>query len=492
MTGSNRLFDAVVIGAGIAGAAAARELCRYRLSVAVVEQAADVCCGVTKSSHAFVHCGVPAPESPLRNHGELAGNRMMKNLCRDLDVPFKTVGKLLVAFDDAETAALHDLAKRLIAHGVTGVEVLPGSYVRDQMEPCVSERVVAALHTPTTGVTNPWSLVFGLMENAVANGCRLYLNAPVTGIRPRKDGSMAVCAGSRTIAARRVINAAGADAGKLARMIGDRTLAMEYLKMQRVILDRNRGRTVARMIRGLDQGDPVGDFVAPTADGNLMVGSTVEWVDDPTDDATSREGIQKWVLPAGRRLVPALADAPVIRPFSGAMPMAGADFRIGPSETDPRLIHFVLGASGLTAAVPMAEHLVRNILPDLGLVLEENARFLPRRSGIARFQDMTRAQRGQRIAQNPAYGRIVCRCEAVSEAEITAAIDRGAVTRDGIKFRTRAGMGRCQGNFCGHKLLEILGRRLGQPLETLTRRGNGSFELHPPPTGCGARPKEDG
>jgi glycerol-3-phosphate dehydrogenase len=159
--------------------------------------------------------------------------------------------------------------------------------------------------------------------------------------------------------------------------------------------------------------------------------------------------------------------------------MAGGDYHIQPAERFPRLVNFVLGASGLTASVPMAHYLIKTVLPDLGLVLEEKSDFHPNRENIPCFQDLDHEARAQLIAQHPGYGNIVCRCENVTEGEIVTAINRGAATRDGIKFRTRAGMGRCQGNFCGHKLLDIMSREQVQPIDTLTRRGNGSFELLP-------------
>ena len=479
MTSAESLYDVVIIGAGVAGAAVARELSRYRLDVAIVEEKADVCFGVSKGSHAFVHCGMPSPGNPMKNRGELEGNRMMPQLCRELEVPFRTIGKLLVAFNDTEITALRDLEQRFSRHGVAGVELILHRDLLHRMEPLLSEHVVGALYTPTTGVTTPWGLVFGLVENAVTNGVRLYLNAPVVSIRETKNGRIALSAGPHTLLARYVVNAAGPDAARVAAMAGDHSMALEFLKMQRVIMDRKCGKRVNHLIRGLDQGDPVGDFVSPTVDGNIMVGSTVELVNDAEDSATTADGLNNWVFPAGRKLFPGLAIDKAIRPFSGTMPMAGGDYHIQPAENFPRLINFVLGASGLTSSVPMANYLIETILPDRGLVLKKKADFDPNRKNIPCFHDLDHEARARLIAQHPGYGRVVCRCESVTEGEIVAAIERGAGTRDGVKFRTRAGMGRCQGNFCSHKLLDIMSREQVRPIDTLTRRGNGSFELVP-------------
>jgi glycerol-3-phosphate dehydrogenase len=473
------MYDVVIIGAGVAGAAVARELSRYRLSAAIVEKEAEVCFGATKGSHAFIHCGMPAPGSPLKSRGEREGNRMLPQICRELDVPFRQIGKLLVAFNAAEIDALRDLEKKISAHGVPGVELIFDREVIHRMEPHLSEKVVGALHTPTTGVTSPWGLVFGLVENAVANGVRLYTHAPVASMKAVEGGRIALCAGQRTLFARYVINAAGPDAARVAEMVGDRSISLEFLKMQRVIMDRECGGLVGHLIRGLDQGDPVGDFIAPTVDGNIMVGSTVELVKNAEDVATTADGFNDWVFPAGRKLLPGLSLDKAIRPFSGTMPLAGDDYHIRPAENFPQLVNFVLGASGLTAAVPMAKIVVNDILPELGLTLEEKADYCPNRDDIPRFHDLDHEARAGLIAQHPDYGSVVCRCESVTEGEIVEAMTRGACTRDGIKFRTRAGMGRCQGNFCGHKLLGIMSRELARPADTLTRRGNDSFELRP-------------
>jgi len=477
VTASANPLDVVIIGAGIAGAAVARELSRYRLDVAVVEREAEVCFGATKGTHAIVHCGIPGTASPLKDRGELAGNRMMEEVCRELDVPFKRIGKLVVAFDEGEVADLQRLEADISRNGVPGVRLIRDRNVLRRLEPHLSDRVVAALHTPTTGITSPWSLVYGLMENAVANGCRLYLDAPVRSLTPTADGRVALLAGSHRMCARCVVNAAGAQAGLIASLAGDRSFTLEFLKMQRVILDRNFGEMATHLIRGLDQGDPLGDFVCPTIDGNLMLGSTVEEVDHEDENATTADGIGGWVLPAALRLVPGLPVQGVIRPFSAALPVAGSDYCVAPSPELPQLIHFVLGASGMTASVAMARYLIEQVLPGAGLELKEKARFVAQRRDMPHFRDLDDDARAALIARDGRFGRMVCRCESVSEGEISEAIRRGARTRDGIKFRTRAGMGRCQSNFCGPKLLEIMSRELGRPVETLTRRGVDSHEL---------------
>jgi glycerol-3-phosphate dehydrogenase len=470
-------YDVVVIGAGIAGAAAARELCKYQLSIAVVEKEADVCFGATKGTHGIIHCGIPGPGTPLRDRGELMGNLMMEGLCQELDVPFRRVGKLLVGFSQEEVTILRDIEHKTRGNGVGGVELIQDRHRLKEMEPNLSDGVVGALYTPTTAVTSPWSLVIALMENAKDNGVRLYLNAPVTDIKKTPGDDFAVTTGAGTLDASYVINAAGVHADKMARMIGDRSFTIKGLRQQRIILDKRCDGAVRHLVRGLSGASPTGNFVVPTVDGNIMVGCKVEEVGDVEDVRTTREGLKEWVIPQYLKLIPGLAPDNSIKPFAGLIPLAGDDYYIKSAPDSPRFVNLVLGASGFTASPAMARYLVEEVLPAAGLTLEHKRDFNPYRRDISHFSELDNVERGKLISKNSLFGHIVCRCETVSEGEIIEAIRRGATTRDGIKFRTRAGMGRCQGTFCGHKVLEIMSRELGVPAEEITRKGGGSEEL---------------
>ena len=237
------------------------------------------------------------------------------------------------------------------------------------------------------------------------------------------------------------------------------------------------GPIVSHLVRRVAGNTPNGDLIMPTIEGNMMIGSKVDVLEDLEDGRTTREGLQDYVLPRVRLMIPELPLDLNIKPFSAFIPMVGPEYHIKGAPQHPRFISVVLGVSGFTSAVPMGKYVVQDLLPAAGLTLEEKDNFQPQRREPAHFQHMDRAARAELIARDPAFGHIVCRCEQVSEGEIVEALHRGATTRDGVKFRTRAGMGRCQGNFCGHKVLEIMARELGVPVETITKKGPGSSEL---------------
>jgi len=477
MARADEKYDVVVIGAGIAGASIARELSRYDLSVAILEKEADVSLGATKGTHAIVHCGIPGEGTPLRNRGELTGNLTMEEVCRELDVPYKQIGKLLVGFNEEELTALKGIETATREHGVSGVELIQDRGRLKEMEPNLSDRIIAALYTPTTGVASPWSLAIALMENAVENGARLHVNTPVVDIKKTPEDDFLLDTTEGTFKASYVVNATGAYAHRIARIMGDESFTVKGIRYQRIIMDKKCGGMVRHLVRGLKGTSPTGDFACPTVDGNIMVGCKVEEVDDPEDVRTTREGLFDWVIPQYQKMIPALPVDNTIKPFAAVLPLAGLEFHIAPSPDSPKFMNVVLGVSGFTASGVMAKYLVEEVMTMAGLRLVEKPGFNSRRKGIPHFSMLENEERAQLISRNPSCGHIVCRCETVSEGEIVEAIRRGATTRDGVKFRTRAGMGRCQSNFCGHKVLEILSRELGVSPKEISRKGPGSEEL---------------
>ena len=469
-------FDVIIIGAGIAGAVAARTLSRYALRIGIVEKNADVCFGATKASHAIVHCGLPGGAA-LKDRAELEGNQMMPEICRQLDVPFRQIGKLLVAFDAAEIDSLQQIEAKATRHGVKGLVLIQDTVRLKAMEPNLSGAVKAALYTPSTGVASPWGLVFGLIENATANGVQLMLNTDVTAINATSDGRFYLQTSRGDCTASWIVNAAGLYADKVARMIGDDSFSLKLLKQERMILDKQSGSKVRHLVRALSNGSPTGDFVAPTVDGNVMVGCRVEAVPTAERVETTAFGIREYVIPQYSRLLDGIQPEQCIRPFAGTIPLVGPEYHICSAPQHRRFIHFILGASGFTGSVAMGRYLDEEVLPEAGFSAPLKPDYQPERKDIPHFSQMTEAQRNAAIAADPAWGRIVCRCEMVTEGEIIAAIQRGAVTRDGVKFRTRAGMGRCQSNYCGHKVLSIMSRELGVSEASLTRKGGASNEF---------------
>ena len=470
-------FDVIVIGAGIAGASILRELSKYDLSLALLEKEEDVCFGATKGTHAILHCGFPSKGMPLKNRMELKGNLMMEQVCKDLDVPYLKTGKLLVAFNEEEVECLRKIFMSGRRNGVPGIELITDKNRIREMEPNISDQVISAIYTPNTAVASPWGLVYGLIENAIANGAELFINAEVQGITTNQDDTFLIETSLGNFASTYIINAAGFFADQVASLIGDNSFTISGTRQQRIVMDKKIEGIVKHVIRDIRANGSHGDFVSPTVYGDVMLGSKVEDASEVGESSTSREGLEEWVIPRCKRLIPALQPQLSIKPFAGYLPKGGEDFILKSSPVHPRFINIVLGSSGFTSSVAMAEYVVNEVLPAVGLVLKNNPDFDPLRKDIPHICDLTDEERAELIERDPRYGHIICRCETVSEGEVVEAIRRGARTRDGVKFRTRSGMGRCQGGFCGPRVLRILSRELGVPEERVTRKGKGSTEV---------------
>ncbi len=477
MLGMNK-FDVIIVGGGAAGAAAARELSKYECSVALLEKEIEVSMGVTKGTHAIVHCGIPEPDAPLYNRGQVRGNLMLEQICRDLDVPFKRIGKLLVGFNEKDTGVLESTLLGARRNGVYNAELITDRDRIREMEPELTESTVSALYTPTTGIVSPWALCYGLIENAQNNGVSVITDAEVLSIDKQEEG-LILSTTQGEYQASLVINAAGAFSEKLAGLIEDTSFRLVGSRHQRIIMDKNCNGIVKHLVRGLGPGGWGTDFVCPTVYGDVLVGVCTEGNIPWNDCATTREGLEDTVIPNYLKLIPGLAPANSIKPFSGFLyEVEGtANYVVRPSAVDSRMIHMVLGGSGLTSSVAMAEYIAEEVIPALGIKFEKKKDFDPIRKDIPHFSDLSNEERAALIEKDPLYGHVICRCETVTEGEIVEAIRRGARTRDGVKFRTHAGLGRCQGGFCGPRVIEILARELGIPAEQVTRKGKGSLEV---------------
>ena len=466
-----RNYDVAIIGAGITGCAIARQLSRNRLSIALIDGAADVAMGASRANSAIVHAGYDCPSGSLEAKLNVEGNALYTEWCRDLDVPLKRVGTLVVAFNEEEEATLEELYARGLKNGVPEMRLISGDEAR-QMEPMLADGVTKALLAGTGGITCPYELTIACAENARRNGAEWLLGKPVTGIERTADGFEIDLQGER-IAAKRVVNAAGVFADEVARMIGDDSFTIHPRKGEYVLLDRSEKRpemvifpTPTKMGKGI--------LVSPTVDGNAFAGPTAVDQEDKTDTSVTQEGIDKLTTLA-RKTTPALNLRAVITSFAGirAQPSTG-DFIIRPSEADPRFIHAAgICSPGLTSA-PAIARLVEELIGASGLALEPKADYEPKRAHMRCFRHMTDEERAAAIAENRLYGRIICRCETITEAEIVEAVRRGARTVDGVKRRTRAGMGRCQGGFCSPRVMEIISREAGIPMEELTKFGGNS------------------
>jgi glycerol-3-phosphate dehydrogenase len=465
-------YDVAIIGGGVVGCAIADELGRYRADVVLLERHTEVGFGTSKANSGIIHGGHQTRPDTLKGRLEWAGNQLWGDLCDQLGVGFARVGGLTVALTEEELPALERLVASAAEKGVDGVE----RWDRERTlaaEPRLSPQLVAAVSAPTTAVVNPYEACFGLAERAAARGVEIRTDSPVTGLRVDDDG-WSVGTPSGDLHARFVLNAAGVGAGEVSAMAGADPFRVRTRKGEEYLLDKRLRGLVRRVIYPCPSATSKGTLVIPTYDGTIMIGPTAEWVDDPSDVSTTAAGAAL-VFEAARRLVPGITERDVIAEFAGLRAVLDTeDFRIGPTEAPGFFDVAGIQSPGLTAA-PAIALLVVDQLRAAGLELEPGPRVAEQGTRPVHFAGLPRDEQRRLAAADARYGQLVCRCEIVTEAEICTAIDHGARTLDGLKFRTRAGMGRCQGGFCAARCMELLARELDVPLSSVTKRGGGSW-----------------
>ncbi len=470
------LYDVTIIGGGVIGCAIARELMRYRLRVILVEKECEVGFGTSKSNSGIIHAGHHSSSTTLKGQLEWAGNQMWDSLCEELGFGFKRIGELTIATSEAQLEELDRLKKQGDERGVTGLERWEPERIR-QEEPNLTEDIIAALYAPSAGVINPYEACFDLIASARINGLELSVENPVVGITTAHD-NLVVQTERDLIHTRFVINAAGVYADRIAEMAGVGDFAIHTRKGEEYILDKRLRGFVKRLIFPCP--DPVtkskGILVIPTFDGTLMLGPTAQMVDDKEDIATTQEGTDE-VFRKISPIVPGISARDCIAEFAGLRAAAdGEDFIIGPTAQKGFINVAGIQSPGLTVAPAIAEMVV-NILRDEGLSLEENVQFVPDIPKRVIFAELPIEEQIRLSAEDHHYSRIACRCEYVSEREIIEAIHAGARTLDGLKFRVRAGMGRCQGGFCSWRCMELLAQELGIPITAITKRGGDSWVI---------------
>ncbi|MBL8778659.1 MAG: NAD(P)/FAD-dependent oxidoreductase [Acidimicrobiales bacterium] len=468
------LQDVVIVGAGVVGCAIAHELSRTGLRVALVERATEVGFGTSKANSGIIHGGHHASPDTLKGRLEWAGNQLWDGLCAELGFGFARVGELTVALAEDDEPALERLVRQAEEKGVPGVE----RWTREQVlaaEPALNPALVGAVHAPTTGVINPYEACFGLAESAVAGGVTLWTDCPVLALRPMRgpDDGWEVITPSATIATRAVVNAAGVAAGDIARMAGIEGVQLRPRKGEEYLLDKRLAGLVHRVIYPCPSPTSKGTLVIPTYDGTIMIGPTADLVDDPDDLTTSVSGADR-ILAAARRLVPGISERDVIAQFAGMRAVLDdEDFLIGPTEAPGFFNVAGIQSPGLTAAPAIARY-VAALLGAAGFDTERVSA-AQRVAPPVRFAHLDDAAQQALAADEPAHRRILCRCEMVTEGAVREAIARGAHTLDGLKFRTRAGMGRCQGGFCTDRCMAVLAAALDLPLTSVTKRGGDSW-----------------
>ena len=467
-------FDVAVIGAGVVGSLITRELSKYNIKIALLERHNDCAMGATKANSAIVHAGFDAKPGSLKAKLNVRGVELMKTFCKELNVPLKNNGALVVAFSEEEIPHLNELLERGVVNGVPELRVV-GRDELVKMEPNIGETAVAALVAPTSSIVCPYELTIAGVENAVTNGAQFIRNCAVESIE-YKNEEFVLGTTQGEITAKYVINAAGVHSGKIASLIGDGSIEIVVRHGDYYLLDKSQGSLVSRTIFQCPTKMGKGVLVSPTVDGNLIVGPSAEDIDDGDEVATTNVGLEKIYVNAIKS-VPAVSLRNAITSFSGnrAHPTSD-DFIIGSSKVNKNFINAAgIESPGLSSAPAIAE-MIEGIMLELTGGLDKKADYNPIRPEPVRFRHMSTEERAKLIEKNKAYGRIVCRCETITEGEILDAIHAPAGARDvdGVKRRTRAGMGRCQGGFCGSKVVEILARELGVEMNEITKFGKES------------------
>lgn len=466
-------YDVLIIGAGVTGCAIARELSHTGLKIALSDACDDVAMGTSRANSAIVHAGYDCVPGTLMAKLNVRGNEMFDDVCESLNVPLLRVGSFVIAFGEEDEKELNNLLERGRANSVPGLEIISGERARE-MEPKLSDDVTAALWAPTAGITCPYELTIAMSENARANGADILLRKRAAAIDYANDEFTVKFEDGTSVSAKYVVNAAGVYADEVARLIGDDSFTISPRKGEYMLLDK-QALCVGTVIFQTPSKLGKGVLVSPTVDGNIFAGPTAQDKVEKNDTQTTPEGLAE-LKKFSLKSVPTLNLRQVITSFAGvrAQPSTG-DFIIRPSDKNARFIHAAgICSPGLSSAPAIAEY-VRGLIKEAGADTAERADAIYVREHAKPFRSMDAEERAEAYKRNPLYGRIICRCETVTEAEIVDAIHRGATTVDGVKRRTRAGMGRCQGGFCAPRVMEILSRELGVPTESLTKFGGKSY-----------------
>lgn len=470
------MYDVTIIGCGVIGASLAYTLSRYQLRVLVLEKENDVAMGTTKANSAVVHAGYDPAHGTLMAKLNVRGSAMMEELCRKLSVKYKRTGSFVLAFDEAQRAHLEKMLENGNKNGVPGLQLLSGEEARE-MEPGLSENVCAALYAPSAAIIDPWGLCIAEAETAVRNGVELKLRSAVTGMEDQGN-SVLLHTSTGDYETRFVVNCAGGWGHEISAMTGECEWQAHPSRGEYYLLDKSSGSLVSRVIFQCPTAAGKGVLVAPTVHGNLIVGPNAHDVQGPLSRETTLSGMDE-VAEVSHKSVPGIDFRQSIRNFAGVRANTSeADFIIRPAKNMPNLLHLAgIKSPGLSAAPAIAEY-AAELLQGMGLVLEEKQDWDGTREQI-RFKELSDAEKAELVKKDPRYGRVICRCETITEGEIVAAIHSPIppCSVDGIKRRAGAGMGRCQGGFCGPRVVDILSRELGVSPLDIRQDGDGTYIL---------------
>lgn len=487
------MYDVIIIGAGVSGCAIARELSRFKLKIAVLEKALDVCEGTSKANSGIVHAGYDAKPGTLKARLNVEGSRKMEALSKELDFSYKKNGSIVLCFDEKDKDKLEELKARGERNGVEGLRILSKEELL-KVEPLAGENAVAALYAPTGAIVCPFGLTIALAENAADNGVTFEFNTQVKGITRLEQGYQ-IHTEKQDYETKVVINATGVYADEIHNMISDHEMEITPRRGEYLLYDKNVGGMVSHTLFQLPTALGKGILVTPTVHGNLLTGPTAVDIENKEGTDTSGEGIEQVVQKAalsvsnipGRSVITSFAGLrahitrmPDTQEAEGEGQDRGGkeDFVIGEAADAPGFIDVAgIESPGLSCAPAIGEYVAEIVKKLLTPSVKEN--FVNTRKGVPSMALASDEERHRLIKENPAYGNVICRCEMVTEGEILNAIHRtlGATTTDGIKRRTRAGMGRCQSGFCNPKVVEILSRELQVDESEIRKSGEDSWHI---------------
>lgn len=465
------MYDVAVIGAGVIGGMIARTLSKYNLKICILEKENDVAMGATKANSAIVHAGFDAENGSLKARFNVRGSEMMENVCKELGVKYKNNGSLVIGFNEADREQLEELYQRGCKNGVKGLELLNKEELCKK-EKNISKNAICALYAPTGAIVCPYELAIASIGNAMDNGVELFTNFEVTDIE--KKDFWRINSQNQTVESKYIINCAGIYADNIAKLAGDDSFEITPRKGEYLLLDKECGDVVSHTIFRCPGKMGKGILVSPTVDNNLLLGPTSENIEDKTDKNTTQSGIER-IIKEALENVDTLKLNKVITSFCGLRAVGNTGDFIININSEKFVNVAAIESPGLSSAPAIAEY-VEEILKKDGLELIKKENYNPIRKSMTIFRDADIDTKNKMIKENKAYGKIVCRCETVTEGEILDAIRTNPKARDldGVKRRTRAQMGRCQGGFCSPYIIELLAREWQKDYTEVTKSGGNS------------------
>jgi len=467
--------DIIIIGAGIAGTYIARELARYELNILLLDKENDIANGTTMANSAIIHAGYDAKPGTLKSKFNIEGNKMFDKVCKELDVPFKRCGSLVIGFDEKDKNTIYKLYNDGVKNNIPGLSILNSNEIK-KIEPNINKDVKVALYAETAGIISSFELAIALAENAIDNGVECKLEAEVTDI-DKDENIYNVKTTKGNFKGKYVINCAGVYADKIARMVGDNAFEIKPRKGHYFVLDKDASKLFKHVIFQCPTEKGKGVLITPTVHGNVLVGPDSNYVNDKDDLATEYERLNE-VKEISTKTSDKIPFNKTIRSFVGlrATPNNG-DFIIEESKVASGFIHVAGFESPGLSSIPAVAKYVVKMVNNLKKGLVKKKDFNPNRKPVVRFMELSEEEKAHIIKKDRKYGNMICRCESVTEGEIVDCIHRnaGATTIKGVKKRTRPGMGRCQGGFCGPKVVEILARELNLSMDQIIYDNSSSY-----------------